>query len=382
MLHFRAVITASLAMFAMFFGSGNIVFPLMVGVKSSDQYIYAGLGLLITGVLVPFLGLFSMVIFHGDKDKYFGLLGKYAPFVLSLLILSLIGPFGVVPRCILVSFGGVSLVFPHLPLYAFSGVFITLIYFILCKKSNVVNIIGKYLGPLKIAGIILIIYNAVKQSPQLIANLNTQNPFFIGINEGYQTMDLMATFFFSITIVDYLKKIAKNKNETLKISLLSCFIGALLITAIYLCFIYLGAHYAGDLRGIKPEQYLATIAQITLGEYATYIVAATIFLSCLVTAASLIRVSAEFLRKDIAKEKLSWNTSIVITLIISFILSLTGFDAIVALLGSVLVYAYPALISLTIASILHQFYNFKWVKEVFWLTLIIAAVYKHTIAIY
>ncbi len=377
MLHFRAVVTASLAMFAMFFGSGNIVFPLMVGVKSSDQYIFAGLGLMITGVLVPFLGLFSMVIFHGDKDKYFGLLGKYAPFILSLLILSLIGPFGVVPRCILVSFGGVSLIFPQLPLYIFSAIFVFLIYLILRKKNNVVGVIGKYLGPLKIAGIILIVYSAVKQSPALISNFDIDNAFFIGINEGYQTMDLMATFFFSITIVEFLKKIAKNENETLKISLVSCLIGALLITAIYACFIYLGAHYAPSLSDIKPEQYLATIAQITLGKYATLIVAATIFLSCLVTAASLIRVSAEFLRKDITKQKISWEIAVVITLIISFVLSLTGFKLIVNFLGSILVYAYPALISLTIASILYKFYKFIWVKEVFWLTLIISALYKH-----
>lgn len=377
MSHYKAILTAGLAMFAMFFGSGNLVFPLIIGVKTVDQYAVASLGLMVTGVLVPFLGLFSMVLFQGNKDVYFGLLGKYAPFTLSLLILSLIGPFGVVPRCILVAYGGISLVYPEIPLYLFSAVFVILIFFIIWRESNIVPIIGKYLGPLKIAGIIIIIIAAIMQSPQLMTNDRLTDPFMLGITEGYQTMDLMASFFFSITVVEYLRRVCSSKVETLKVSLLACGVGAFLISSIYIGFIYLGAHYASDLINISPEKYLATIAQITLGEHAALILALTIFLSCLVTAACLVRIFAEFLRKDVTQEKFSWNLSISITLGISFILSLTGFSAIVSVLGSILVYVYPALIGLTIASILYHFYGFKWTKQVFWLTLVISSIYKH-----
>lgn len=373
MSNFKIAITAGLAMFAMFFGSGNLVFPLIIGTKTTDHYLLASLGLMLTGVLVPFLGLFSMVLYNGDKDKYFGLLGKFAPFILSLLILSLIGPFGVVPRCTLVAYGSLNVVFPDMPLFLFSAVFMALIYWILYQKNQVVPIIGKVLGPLKIGGIFLIIVAAIYQTPKLISLPQDDHPFVLGISQGYQTMDLMASFFFSITIIEYLRSVTKTNEETVSLSIKSSLVGAGLIAIVYFCFIALGAHYAVHLATAKPEQYLATIAHLTLGKYATIVIAVTIFLSCLATGASLVRLFAEFLRKDICKENISWHMAIIITLVISFALSLTGFAAIFSFLAGILVYIYPALIVLTITSILEKFINFKWSKQCFWATLVIAA---------
>ncbi len=368
--------TAGFAMFAMFFGSGNLVFPLIIGAKTTDHYLTASLGLMLTGVLVPFLGLFSMVLFEGNKDKYFGLLGKLAPFTLSLLILSLIGPFGVIPRCILVSFGGINLIYPNMPLYLFSAIFVFLVIIIIWQKDKIIPIMGKYLGPLKIGGIVLIIAAAVIKSPGLFASTTKdQNPFMLGITQGYQTMDLMAAFFFSITIVEYLNRVCKTREETIKTSIFASLIGGTLIGLVYFGFIYLGAHYAQQLIEVNPEQYLAAIAQLTLGEYASIIVAFTILLSCLVTGATLTKLFADFITTDVSRNKISWPVAMITTILISYALSLTGFMNIASLLHSILTYAYPALISLSITSIMNQYFQFRWVKETFWLTLVLFLLY-------
>lgn len=369
MSHYKIAFMAGLAMFAMFFGSGNLVFPLIIGATTADQFMSASLGLFLTGVIVPFLGLFSMIIYQGNKEQYFGLLGKWAPFTLSFLILSLLGPFGVVPRCILVSYGGISLIYPEIPLYLFSIIFLSLIFLIISKRNKIVPIIGKYLGPLKIFGIMLIILIAIDQSPELIQKPQSQNPFILGITQGYQTMDLMAAFFFSITIIEYLNSICRSKEETIRVSLLASSIGGLLIAVVYLGLVYLGAHYSEHLVNVKPEQYLITIANLTLGKHSALIVAITIILSCLATSSSLVKLFAEFIREDITHKKISWLYSIIITTVISFIISLTGFTSIANLLHMLLNYIYPALISLSISAILHKFYNFKWSKEVFLLIL-------------
>lgn len=367
---FKTVFTAGIAMFAMFFGSGNLVFPLIVGMETTDHYLEASLGLMLTGVIVPFLGLFSMVLYNGDKDKYFGLLGKYAPFVLSFLILSLLGPFGVVPRCILVAYGGLTIVFPELPLFAFSGVFVLLILWIIWQKNQVIPIIGKILGPFKIGGIVLIIIAAVYQSSDLIESSPSLSPFIQGFTKGYHMMDLMASFFFSVTIMEYLYGLSKSKEVSVKLSIYSSFVGASLIAAVYFGFVFLGAHYSAYLAAAQPEQYLATIASLALGKYAALIVAVTIFLSCLATAASLVRLFAEFLRVDVACKKISWINAIIITTLISFCLSLIGFSTIYSFLGAILTYIYPALISLTIAAIIEHYYNIKCSKILFWGTLL------------
>jgi LIVCS family branched-chain amino acid:cation transporter len=376
MSRYKVAFTAGLAMFAMFFGSGNLVFPLMIGAKTTDQFLTASLGLMITGVLVPFLGLFSMILYQGNKDQYFGLLGKWAPFTLSFLILSLIGPFGVIPRCILVSFGGINVIYPHIPLYLFSAIFLILIYFIILQKNKVVPIIGKYIGPLKIGGIILIIIAAIKQSPALVPTQMAESSFILGITQGYQTMDLMAAFFFSITIIEYLRSVCASKEETIKTSIIASSIGGSLIALVYLGFVYLGAHYAPHLLNSKPEQYLTVIASLTLGKHAALIVAVTIILSCLATASSLVNLFSNFLRTDISANKISWPFAVIVTICISFALSLTGFATIFNLLATILTYVYPALITLTLTAILHQYYNFKWTKLFFWITLITNGCYS------
>lgn len=373
---FKIIITTGLAMFAMFFGSGNLVFPIKIGMQTSSQYMIASIGLILTGVMVPFLGLFSMILYHGNRDRYFGLLGKWAPFTLTMLMLSLLGPFGVVPRCIIVAYGGISLLWPNTPFIIFSYIFSLCIIAVILQKNKFIPLIGKWLAPFKIGGTILIIIAAIYHSPALKYSDKSTNPILIGLIEGYQTMDLLAAFFFSITIIEYLRSICSSKKDAIKVSLAASIVGASLIAIIYIGFLALGAYYSNELSQIKPEQYLATIANLTLGRYAAVILAFTMFLSCLTTAASLSRLFAEFLQKDIAKYKLSWPISVVITMLISFLLSQTGFATVSSILGSILELIYPALITLAISSILHIYFGFRPIKSLFWLCVITTATYK------
>ena len=372
MYKFKIILTTGLAMFAMFFGSGNLVFPIKLGIDSGSQYPIASLGLILTGVVVPFLGLISMIFYQGDRNRYFGLLGRWAPLTLSLLILSLLGPFGVVPRCIIVAYGGISLIWPEIPLILFSAVFSVTIILIIWHKSKLVPIIGKILGPFKIGGIIIIIIAAVSQSPYLVDTVIVENPLSIGLFQGYQTMDLLAAYFFSITIMEYLRSINSNREEVLKTSLAASVVGASLISIVYLGFVTLGAYYASYLVDKGPEQYLAVIATLTLGKNAAIIVAVTMFLACLTTAATLSKLFAELLYHDLVKERISWPLSIIITIIISFLLSLIGFTAISQVLGMILEYIYPALIALSVSSILKQYMDFIPVKLIFWGTIVMS----------
>jgi branched-subunit amino acid permease len=190
-------------------------------------------------------------------------------------------------------------------------------------------------------------------------------------------MDLPAAFFFSITIVQYLNRTVKNKNDVLGISLASGCVGAALIAVIYMCFTTLGAHYSGALNDIPPEQYLARIAHISLGKNAALIFALTMFLACLTTAATLCRLFAEFLCHDIMKDKISWRLGSLITVGVTFVLSLTGFSTIATILGTILTYVYPALVVLAISSLFSKYIGFGYTRHAFWATIFIAILSQH-----
>jgi len=85
------------AMFSMFFGAGNVVFPLELGLGAQSQNIWAIAGLLITAVGVPFIGLISMTLFNGNYHHFFERIGKVPGFIVAALIMGLIGPFGALP---------------------------------------------------------------------------------------------------------------------------------------------------------------------------------------------------------------------------------------------------------------------------------------------
>lgn len=374
MSNFKIILSAGLAMFAMFFGSGNLVFPLNLGVIAGDQYVPAACGFIITGVLTPFLGLFSVMLYDGNRHKFFGLLGNKTAFALTMVALMLMGPFGVVPRCILVSYGAFAPLFPNFPLWIFSLIFSICLLLVVWRPNSIVPIIARFLGPVKISTILFIIIAGIIYAPELSLHNPDIQPISKGIVEGYQTMDLPAAFFFSVTIVEYLKHVSKNKDETFKLGIASSFIGGGLIALMYCLFTYLGAHYSLKISHASPEEYLAIITRMSLGDFAAIVFAVTMFFACLTTASTLTKLFAEFLSRDIAGEKINWTWSISITTIISYILSLAGFAFIASKLGLILTFIYPALIVFTISSIAKKKFGFKYTKHVFWITVIFGIV--------
>ena len=203
--------------------------------------------------------------------------------------------------------------------------------------------------------------------------------FSSGMSTGYQTMDLMAAFFFSSTIVlylrDHLPKSGSNEKDTqsllMKCSMIASLIGALLLTLIYAGFVHLGAAYAPHLHESQPEALLASIGGLTLGSHALAIVSITLAVSCLATAVILANLFMAFLKDDIAEKRLGLNLSnalsIILTIGITFVIAQLGFSKICSLLGTVLEYAYPALIALACHHIsTFWFKKINYSKPLFW----------------
>lgn len=362
MTHRKTVLTAGFAMFSMFFGSGNLVFPLLIGKEALHQYPMAILGLLVSAVLVPFLGLISIILFDGNYRDYFERLGKIPAFLLISVILMLIGPFGVVPRCITVAYGGFNLIYPSLSITLFSFLFCLTIMGLIWSKNRVVDIIGLFLTPFKLGGIVILILFGLWFGDQPIeGGMSSGESFKNALFTGYQMMDLMAAFFFSSTIVYYLRShlSAEEDPKTLiKMSIGASLIGALLLSLVYIGFVTLGAKYAPYLQDASPEQLLVAIGGHALGYFAKPVITIVLAVGCLATAVILSTLFTDFLSQDVTKGHLKRPQAIFITMTITFIVSLLGFAKLMTLLGSILDVAYPALIALAIMNIMSKLVPF------------------------
>ena len=361
-------LTTGLAVFSMFFGAGNVVFPLAIGLHAQDKNVFASLGLLITAVGLPFIGLIAMTLFNGNYVKFFGRVGKIPGFLIALTIVGLIGPFGALPRCVALSYSTTNMFFPGITLPVFSFVACLLIFALTIKQNKIVDIVGRILTPLLLIALFIIIIKGLFYSPDAPASAHSAWEIFIyGMKEGYQTVDLPGAFFFaSVALICLEDRGDEQDPQKLKAIFILMFkascLAAFLLGSIYLGLSYTGAFNSERLAGIPKDQLLGALALDMLGPYAGVVACAAVALACLTTAIALAAISAEFIHKDISLSKISYGTSLGIALAIAFFVSILNFNGIINMLAPILYVVYPALIVLSVLNILYKMAGVKVVK--------------------
>ncbi len=314
--------------------------------------------------MLPFLGLFVIKLHRGSYEDFFGQAGKIARVALPLFTLSLLGAFGVVPRCITVAHGGVTTLLPDLSLMWFSLAFCAVCYVICLRDRWIISFLGKWIGPLLIGCLIVLIGLGIYHAPALTASqLQPTQAFSEGFFRGYQTMDLFAAFFFSSLMFKQIQeRMGENvDNRTLVLAALKpSIIGASLLGIIYFGFAYLGAHYQAISGSVSPELILPTIANHLMGDKASFIIGVIMIFSCLTTAVALNNIYARYLCSLFKMPSNIFPIMLLLTTGISFAVSLFDFRGIAAFLGPVLEISYPSLIVLTFLSIFTK--GFKKLK--------------------
>ena len=141
-------------LFGLFFGAGNLIFPIHMGQEAGAAIFQAHLGFLVTGVGFPFLGIIALGI--SQSAGVFELASRinrtYA-YIFTVLLYLVLGPFFALPRLATTSFEiGISPFLPgHLqtPILAlFSIVFFGAAWFLARKLTKLLDYIGKVLNPL------------------------------------------------------------------------------------------------------------------------------------------------------------------------------------------------------------------------------------------
>lgn len=349
------------AIFKMFFGSGNLIFPLQLGQSSGDQWMFGFLGLLCTGILLPFLGLFVIKLHRGSYEDFFGQAGQAARIILPLFTLSLLGAFGVVPRCITVAHGGITTLLPNFSLMWFSLAFCSVCFVICLRDRWIISFLGKWIGPLLIGCLVFLIGLGIYHAPAVTPSaMQTKDVFSLGFFRGYQTMDLFAAFFFSSLMFKQIQeKMGPDvDNVTLiKAALKPSIIGATLLGIIYFGFAYLGAHYQSVSASVSPELILPAIATYLMGDKAAFIIGVMMIFSCLTTAVALNNIYARYLCTLFKLPSNFFIWVLLATTGISFVVSMFDFKGIAAFLSPMLEISYPSLIVLTFLSILTKGYR-------------------------
>ncbi|MBA3816239.1 MAG: branched-chain amino acid transport system II carrier protein [Parachlamydiaceae bacterium] len=360
-------ISIGLAMFSMFFGAGNIIYPLAVGQYAGDKNIYAMLGLILTAAIMPIAGVIAMLLFNGNYRQFFGRLGRIPGFILALTIISLLGPLGSTPRCIALSYITLKSSFLDMSLPVFSALACSIIFLFTLKKKHILALLAWVLTPILLISLIIIVIIGLITAPEAHSvDSSNLKIFFHGLKEGYNTMDLLAAFFFSSTIINILKagisKSEATKENYLNTAFQASVIAVCLLAAIYVGFSYIASFHGSDLLINGKEELLAAITMKIAGPYAGILVCLAIALACLTTAIALISAFTDFIQREVFEEKVSYEFTLIGALLVTFFVSTFEFTGISAFLWPILQICYPALIVLTFLNIAHRVTGLKILK--------------------
>lgn len=367
-------IVNGLALFSMFFGAGNVIFPLIIGQALAINIPFALLGLFFTAILVPFSGVISTALFEGDYYSFFKRTGNFSGYFIILILFALIGPFGGIPRLIGLSYSSVKVYLPNLKLLTFSAVACACLFIFTLKKNKIIDVLGYVLTPLLIGSLTFIIIKGVLTGSdgESGRRLEAWQAFFYGIKEGYNTMDLLASFFFASLLYKRVKHdetSRTNRSKAMLVSMLkSSAIGAFLLSLVYLGFTYVSAFHTKTLSEVPSDQLLGKIGHLVLGQHAGFIVCLVIVLSCLTTAIALTVLCADFMREQFQKttKKPPHWLCLFSILVTALVVSTLEFKGIITALAPILEVIYPALLVLCFFNILHKIYGIKAVKLPFY----------------
>lgn len=104
-LSIKQYLIISSLLFALFFGAGNLIFPIHLGQLAGSNWISAALGFLCTGVLLPLLSVLAISITksNGVYDIAKPLGNKFA-IIFMILVHATLGPLFATPRTATVTF--------------------------------------------------------------------------------------------------------------------------------------------------------------------------------------------------------------------------------------------------------------------------------------
>ncbi|MFA6990598.1 MAG: branched-chain amino acid transport system II carrier protein [Candidatus Babeliales bacterium] len=381
------VFTLGLATFTMFFGAGNIVFPLSLGRDMGNMVFYAILGFFITAIFVPLLGLISVMLFEGDYKKFLSTMGTIPANLIALICMILLGPFGCIARCIVLSYSAVQWHLPNISLFTYSLIASIFVFLVTQNKNRIVGLLGKYLGPIKLTLLLSVIAVGLA-APFMIepTTFTSSQSFMRGFNDGYFTMDLICALFFSMLIYTALKKMLAEEGKTsprylIVYGIKSSLIGGGLLGVVYLGFCTIAAMYGPHIHGIGRDQILSALTTKILGHGAGILANATVAITCLTTAIALTTVFADYLAHELTKSKIRYPYALLITTVITFAMSNLGFEGIMNFVEPIIVVLYPALIVLCLANIASKAFGFRYIKSVVFTALIASLVFNYGQAI-
>lgn len=351
----RDVIVIGFALFSMFFGAGNVIFPPYLGLEAGSEWLSGFAAYFVADIGLALLGMFALLRV-GSSEEVLHRVGRVPAEILMCAIILCIGPMVAIPRTSASTYE--MAIAPNLPGVSpilFSVLFFAVILALCIKESAVVDIVGKILTPLLLVGLFAIILKGIFSPLGDIAALpQIDNVSVTGIKAGYQTMDALASLPFGIIVLQSAaSKGYSGSKSKLRIVGGSALLAGVLLLAVYMGLAYLGATVSTQYSGaeIGRAQLTMAIVEGLMGKVGMVIFAVVVGLACVTTAVALTSSAAAYFT-ELCRGKVSYKVFVIAICVFSAVVSNLGLDRIVAVAAPVLDVVYPPTLVLILIALI------------------------------
>lgn len=353
----KDILIIGFALFSMFFGAGNLIFPPFIGMTSGSSWLTSFLGFVIADVGIILLSI-NAVAKAGSFQNVVFKAGKRFGVSLEIIMMLCLGPILVIPRTAATTFEmSIMPITSSLNSVVFSIIFFGLTFILTIKPTKVMDIIGKFLTPVLLIALALLIGKGVLQPLGKLNNVNSDGLFINGLTQGYQTMDALGIGGVTALIMSsFISKGYKDKKENISMTLKSAIIAGIGLILVYGGLAYLGATVSTVYdKSISQTALLVNITNSLLGRNGIIILGVIVAFACLTTAIGLTSVTAKYF-EDVSNKKIKYSHLVTIICLFSAVASNLGVDKIISIAAPILTVIYPVSILLVFMSTFNKFF--------------------------
>lgn len=352
----KDIIIIGFALFAMFFGAGNLIFPPFLGHAIGSKFAIGIIGFICTGVGLPLLAILSTTKGDGTFETMASKIGHKFAIVFATLLFIAIGPMLAIPRTAATTYElTINPILPNINAVTWMVIYFAINLIFVLKESSIIDTIGKYLTPALLIILCVIILKGIFFPIGDIVSTDATSVLATSLTEGYQTMDALAGLLFASMITSSLIAKGYKDKEILPMTLKSGVVAIAGLAFIYGGLMFLGAQTTTTFTGEATKTgILLFISKSILGNSGIIIIGVAMGLACLTTSIGLLSAGSSYFDK-LSKGKLPYKFNAVAFSVISVIIGSLGVDKIVSISAPILNILYPVAITLIFTTLFDKY---------------------------
>lgn len=359
----KTILIIGFALFASFFGAGNLILPPFLGFNSGPDWWLVALGFVTSATIIPLLALLgharlqgTMLDFGNKVSPLFSLV-----FCLCVYTIAITLP---IPRTAAVTHEMAIQPFFNTPSLLTSSLYFGLAFIFIMKRNSILSILGKFLTPLIVLILLAIIFIGIFSSPESMNASTLETPALVaGLLEGYQTYDALGGILIGGVVIISLNLEGGISFEDKKaIIAKSGLVAATGLFIIYTGMIAVGALHNTEFEtSITRSELLSGLSLKTLGNIGNLFLSVLISLACFTTAVSVIVGTADFFKGLFKESQLAYTITAIVSCIVGVMVGQFDVHYIIVIALPTLMFIYPLTIVLILLNVVPQTYASKFV---------------------